>query len=166
MREFDYVVRFDWPVFSFAAGAMLLVGLGFGLLPAVRASRTNLRGAMRAGARGATLDRASRRLLGSFVVAELAIAAALLIASLAAAQYFRKLANEPWGFSTERRTASIVAFADRLFTTPAAKQRSIEGILTQLRAIRGVVTATVTGPSPMNAQRDLMSCTPEGVQTT
>lgn len=164
MREFDYAVRFDWPVFAFAGGAMLLVGLGFGFLPAVRASRTNLRGAMSATARGATLDRATRRLLGSFVVAELAIAAALLISSLAAAQYFRKLANEPWGFSTERRTAFNVAFSDRIFASPAAKQHSIDAILEQLRAIPGVITATITAPSPMNAPRDLMTCNPEGVQ--
>ena len=30
MREFDYAVRLDWPVFGFALGIMLLVGLGFG----------------------------------------------------------------------------------------------------------------------------------------
>jgi hypothetical protein len=57
---------------------MTLVGLGFGLLPAVRAARTDLRGAMSVTSRGATLDRSARRLLGSFVVIELAIAAALL----------------------------------------------------------------------------------------
>ena len=46
MREFDYAARLDLPVFAFAAGLMALVGLGFGLLPALRASRTDLRGAM------------------------------------------------------------------------------------------------------------------------
>jgi putative ABC transport system permease protein len=164
MREFDDAVHFDWPVFAFATSAMLLVGLGFGLLPAVRASRTNLRGAINATARGTTLDRATRRLLGSFVVAELAIAAALLISSVAAAQYFRKLANEPWGFLTERRVAFNVAFADRIFATPGEKQRSIDGILNELQAIPGIATATVTGPSPMNAPRDLMSCSPQDAQ--
>jgi predicted permease len=83
---------------------------------------------------------------------------------VAAAQYFRKLASEPWGFSTGQRTAFNVAFADRIFATPAEKQHSIDGILTELRAIPGMVSATVTGPSPMNAQRDLMSCNPEGSQ--
>ncbi|MGZ4985917.1 MAG: ABC transporter permease, partial [Chthoniobacterales bacterium] len=39
MREFDHAVRMDWPVFGFAAGMMMFVGLGFGLLPALRASR-------------------------------------------------------------------------------------------------------------------------------
>src|SRR5207247_883585 len=60
MREFDYAARLDLPVFAFAAGVMTLVGLGFGLLPAVRAARTDLRGAMSVTSRGATLDRSAR----------------------------------------------------------------------------------------------------------
>ena len=46
IREFDYGVRLDWPVFAFAAGVMLVIGVGFGLLPAWRASRTDLRSAL------------------------------------------------------------------------------------------------------------------------
>src|SRR6267154_1048859 len=46
MREFDYAARLDLPIFAFATGVMALVGLGFGLLPAARASRTDLRGAI------------------------------------------------------------------------------------------------------------------------
>jgi predicted permease len=162
MREFDYAVRLDWPVFVFAAAVMVLVGLAFGLLPAVRASRTDLRSAMSATGRGATLDRSTRRLLGTFVVVELAVAAALLMSSLAAAQYFRKLLDEPWGFATDRRVAFNVTFSDRLFPDPTAKQQAIDATLARIRAIPGLTTATVTAPSPMNAPRDLITCNPEG----
>src|SRR6266850_7992414 len=117
MREFDYAARLDLPVFAFAAGVMTLVGLGFGLLPAVRAARTDLRGAMSVTSRGATLDRSARRLLGSFVVIELAIAAALLTASVTATQYFRKLIEEPWGFETKNRLSFSVTVPDQFFTT-------------------------------------------------
>src|SRR6266566_426479 len=81
MREFDYAVRLDWPVFGFATGVMFLVGLVFGFLPALHASKTDLRGAMNVASRSATLDRSTRRLLGSLVVVELAVASALLMAS-------------------------------------------------------------------------------------
>jgi putative ABC transport system permease protein len=163
MREFDYAVRFDWPVFVFAAGVMLFVGLVFGLLPAIRASRADLRGAVNSTARGSTLDGSARRLLGTLVVIELAVAAALLIASLAAAQYFTQLLNEPWGFSTDRRIAFNVPFSDQILRSPIEKEHALEEILRQLRTLPGIRTATVTGPSPMNAPRDLMSCNPEGV---
>ena len=162
MREFDYAARLDLPVFAFAAGAMTLVGLGFGLLPAVRAARSDLRGAMSVTSRGATLDRSARRLLGSFVVIELAIAAALLTASVTATQYFRKLIDEPWGFETKDRLAFNVTVPDRFFPTAAAKQGALEASLAQLQALPGVKTATVVSPSPMDASWTLMLFNAEG----
>ncbi|MFN2541457.1 MAG: ABC transporter permease [Chthoniobacterales bacterium] len=163
MREFDYAVRFDWPVFGFAAGAMLLVGLGFGFLPALRASRVELRGAIRLGSRSATLDRATRRLLALFVVVQLAIAAALMMASLTAAQYFHKLVEEPWGFSTDHRVAFKIAVSDQLFTASEQTQHTVYSTLAELQKIPGVTAVTATEPSPMTAPRNLISCNPEGV---
>ena len=156
MREFDYAARLDLPVFAFAAGLFALVGLGFGLLPAARASRTDLRSAMSVTSRGATLDRNTRRLLGSLVVIELAIAAALLTASVTATQYFRKLIEEPWGFETKDRLAFNVTVPDRFFPTAAAKQNALETSLAQLQALPGVNSATVVSPSPMDASWTLM----------
>jgi putative ABC transport system permease protein len=156
MRDFDYSARIDWPVFGFAAGVMLFIGVGFGLLPAIRAARTDLRQAMTATGRGTTLDRSARRLLGSLVVVELAVAAALLMASITATQYFRKLVNEPWGFATNGRIAFGESLSDQLFPTSEAKRKVMNAILTELQALPGVISATVTSPSPMNAPRDLM----------
>src|SRR5436853_1426312 len=162
MREFDYAARLDLPVFAFAAGVMTLVGLGFGLLPALRASRTDLRGAMSVTSRGATLDRSARRLLGSFVVIELAIAAALLTASVTSTQYFRKLIEQPWGFETKGRLAFNVTVPDRFFPTAAAKQSALEASLAQLQEVPGVKSATVVSPSPMDAPWTLMLFNVEG----
>jgi predicted permease len=149
-------------VFAFAAGAMTLVGLGFGLLPAVRAARTDLRGAMSVASRSTTLDRRARRLLGSFVVIELAVAAALLTASVTATQYFRKLIEEPWGFETKDRLVFSVTVPDRFFPTPAAKQTVLEASLAQLQGLPGVKSATVVSPSPMDAPWTLMLFNAEG----
>ena len=162
MREFDYTARLDLPVFAFAAGVMALVGLGFGLLPALRAARTDLRGAMSVTSRGATLDRSARRLLGSFAVIELAIAAALLTASVTATQYFRKLVEEPWGFETKDRLAFSVTIPDQFFPSGAAKQSALEASLMQLRGVPGVKSATVVSPAPMDAPWTLMVFNAEG----
>ena len=162
MREFDYAARLDLPVFAFAAVVMTLVGLGFGLLPAARASRTDLRSAMSGTSRGATLDCNTRRLLGSFVVIELAIAAALLTASITATQYFWKLIEEPWGFETKDRLALNVTVPDRFFPSAAAKQKALEASLARLRALPGVESATVVSPSPMDASWTLMLFNVEG----
>jgi putative ABC transport system permease protein len=162
IREFDYGVRLDWPVFLFAAGAMLLIGIGFGLLPAWRASRTNLRGAFASVGRGATLDRGTRRLLGGLIVVEIAIAAVLLMGSLTLTQYFRQVVQEPWGFATGQRLMFNTIFSDRLFPTPEARLRAIDRTVAELRTLPGVRSAAVTAPSPMEAARDLMAIVPEG----
>jgi len=162
MREFDYAVRMDWPVFGFAVGIMLLVGVGFGLLPAVRASRTDLRSPMTVAARGSTLDNGTHRLLGALVVTELAIAIAILMASITTTQYFRRLLDEPWGFATKNRTMFKTGLSDYLFADTAAKQNAIDATLTQLRALPGFQAATVTMPSPMNASRNLVTFNIEG----
>ena len=162
MREFDYTARLDLPVFAFAAGIMTLVGVGFGLLPALRASRTDLRSAISITGRGATLDRSARRLLGSCVVIELAVAVALMTASVTATQYFRKLIDEPWGFETKDRLAFSVSVPDRFFPTAAEKQQVLERGLMKLRELPGVQSATVVSPSPMDASWTLMLFNPEG----
>lgn len=162
MREFDYAVRLDWPVFGFAAAVMLLVGLGFGFVPALQASRVDLRGAINVASRTATLNRSTRRLLAAFVGVQFAVAATLMIASLTAAQYFRKLVEEPWGFATDHRVSFKVAVSDRLFATSEQTQQMVDATLRELRQLPGVTAATATGPSPMSAPRNLISCNPEG----
>jgi putative ABC transport system permease protein len=162
MREFDYTARLDLPVFAFAAGIMTLVGVGFGLLPALRASRIDLRSAISVTGRGATLDRSARRLLGLCVVIELAVAVALVTASVTATQYFRKLIDEPWGFETQDRLAFSVSVPDRFFPTAAEKQHALERGLMKLRELPGVQSATVVSPSPMDASWTLMLFNPEG----
>jgi putative ABC transport system permease protein len=164
IREFDYGVRLDWPVFAFAAGSMLLIGVGFGLLPAWRASRTNLRSALGSIGRGATLDGSTRRLLSGLIVVEIAIAALLLLGSLTVTQYFRKVIREPWGFSTEHRVVFNAMLSERLFSSIEARAQTIDKILAELRALPGIRSAAVTAPSPMEAARDLMGCVPEGAQ--
>jgi putative ABC transport system permease protein len=164
IREFDYGVRLDWPVFVFAAGAMLLIGVGFGLLPAWRASRTDLRSALGSIGRGATVDGGTKRLLGGLIVMEIAIAAVLLMGSLTLTQYFRKVVHEPWGFATDHRIVFNSMLSERLFDSAEARLRTIDKTVTELRSLPGVRSAAVTAPSPMEAARDLMACVPEGTQ--
>ena len=54
------------------------------------------------------------KLLASLVVIELAVAAALLTASITTTQYFRKLVDEPWGFATDDRLAFKTMLSERL----------------------------------------------------
>ena len=70
-----------------------------GPLPAWRASRRDLRlAAGGLGARGATLDRGTRRTFAALVVWEIAVAAVLLTATGLVVRSFHNLVDEDWGF--------------------------------------------------------------------
>jgi putative ABC transport system permease protein len=161
MREFDHAVRLNLPVFGFAAGALLLAGLVFGLLPAWRATRADLRSPMSSSSRGATLDRGTRRLLGALVVGEIAAALILLVGSGLLSAHFRTLVSQPWGFATENRLTFNIA-VDRLYPTAESRTQALDNMLAAFRALPGVRSATVTLPHPVNAARQLTSNNPDG----
>lgn len=72
-------LRLDITVLAFTAGVSVMTGLVFGLVPAVKLSRTNLVEALKVGGRTGSLGVAHGRLRGMLVVAEVALATVALI---------------------------------------------------------------------------------------
>jgi predicted permease len=74
-------LAFDWRVLAYIAAVVLAAGLLVGLLPAFRASRTNLNDALREGGRGMAEGSTSHRLRGLLVVSQVAVSLVLLVAA-------------------------------------------------------------------------------------
>ncbi len=70
-------VALDWRVAGFAAAVSLAAGAGFGLLPALLASRVDVNDALKQGTRGSTSS-AHHRIRHGLIVAEVALALVLL----------------------------------------------------------------------------------------
>jgi predicted permease len=162
MREFDHAVRIDVPVLLASVAVALAVGLGAGLVAASRASRRDLPTTAGTGARGATLDRGTRRTFAGLVVGEVAMAAILLTATGLVVRSFKNLTAEGWGFGTENRLVFGVTFSDRLRPEHAERVAYVEQALSGLDALPGVVSATATTPDIVNLGRSLAAVTPEG----
>src|SRR5688500_9407799 len=89
-------IALDGAVLAFALVATALVGLGFGLVPALRAVRRDLEPALRRGTpRTAGRSRATR---GRLVVAEVALAVVLLVGSGLLLRSLQRLLATPVGF--------------------------------------------------------------------
>ena len=74
-------LTFDWRVFMYIAAIALAAGVIVGILPAFRASRTNLNDALREGGRGMADGSRSLRLRAVLVVSQVAVSLVLLVAA-------------------------------------------------------------------------------------
>ncbi|HEY6356669.1 MAG TPA: ABC transporter permease, partial [Vicinamibacterales bacterium] len=91
----------DWRVFAFAVGIGVLTCLAFGLLPAVRATRTAPAAVLRSGGRGLTDSRqrfGTRRVL---VVGQIALSLVLCVSALLFIRTFWNLATVNPGFQLD-----------------------------------------------------------------
>ncbi|MBA4138622.1 MAG: hypothetical protein C0518_15055 [Opitutus sp.] len=162
MREFATTVQLDPTVLGISLGLTLFIGLGFGLLPALRGSRADLNDALKGAGRSGTLDRGTKRLLSGLVVLEVAVAVVLLVATGLMMRSFKNLTEAPWGFATENRLSFDVSFSTRLRPDGESRVAYVEQSLERIRALPGVLSASATTPHIMYSTRSLAAVSPVG----
>ncbi|HKG93952.1 MAG TPA: FtsX-like permease family protein, partial [Gemmatimonadaceae bacterium] len=129
-------VRIDAGVLLYALGVSTAAGLLFGLLPALRAASPNLQGALRSGSRG-TVGTAGQRLRSALVVAEVALAAVLVVGAGLAAKSFARLLDVDSGFQPRNVLAVRLGLPyNRLSGERVMAQ--YEALLARIAAVPGV----------------------------
>jgi len=134
-------IAVDGRVLAFALALTALTGVLFGLAPALRLSRPELRSAL--GERGRGARREGRRLRSALVVGEVALSLVLLVgAGLLVRSFAGLLATGP-GFATERLlVASVEASAPR-----EERAQFFQALVERTAALRGVeAAAAITFP--------------------
>ena len=106
-------VALDARVLLFTLAATVVIGLLFGLAPALRASRVDLQEALREGSRGGT-SAGHKRVMQGFVVSQIALSLLLLVGAGLMLRSFRNLVSLDPGFRAEG------VFVTRVWT-PASK---------------------------------------------
>jgi putative ABC transport system permease protein len=94
-------IRMDARMLAFTLGLTVVTTLAFGLLPALRAARIDLVGALKAGGRGAS-GAPRHRLRGALVAFQVALALVLLIGAVLMTRGFLDLVDLYQGFDPER----------------------------------------------------------------
>jgi predicted permease len=128
----------DWRVLTFAAAAAIATALIFGLAPALRGSRVAPQQGLREGGRGTAGGR-SHWFQHSLIVAETALAVALLMCGGLLLQTFQHLRSTDLGFNRER----LLTFETPLFRYTDFEPRVafINAEVEKVRAIPGVISA-------------------------
>ena len=147
--EFDIQPRLDWSTLAFTLATTVLVGVVFGLVPALRRSNANPMAVLRESSRARTLSRSSRRWLRGFVVAQVALAFVLLIAAGSMARGLFSLQNQPWGFGRRGVLAFELTVPPYRYREPAQQLAVTGNVLDRVRALPGVEAAGATTVAPL-----------------
>ena len=142
-------LRLDAPVLAATLAVVAAVALLGGTLPALRASRVELSGGLREGARGGTAGRARHRALGGIVVGQMALSLVLLLGSGVMLRSLARLLDVDPGFRAERVAAGSVALPFARYGAPYAAVGFYDAVLERLRATPGIGAASLTTELPL-----------------
>ena len=136
-------IAMDGKVLLFTAGIVLLCGILFSLLPALRISKSNLQNTLKEGGRGS--GGGKQRAQGVFVVAEMAMALVLLIAAGLMMRSLNALWNVDPGFDSHNVLSFGVSLPSSMKDAkPDAIRAALREIQEKLGAARGVTAASLS----------------------
>lgn len=140
----------DWRMLAFAVAAAVAASVAAAIAPSLRTARSDVRGLLSDGARGASAGRARRRTADVLVVAQVALAVVLAVgAGLLGRSVTRLLAERP-GFRPEGAAALELTLPAFPSDTSTRGRVYYETVLARVRALPGVQTAAVTSALPID----------------
>jgi len=157
-REIDLDLR----VLGFTAAVTVVTTLVFGLVPALRASRSDLTAALREGGRGGSESRARQRSRTLLVVGEVALALVLLVASGLSIRGMLRLANGDHGYDPDGLMTFDIALPERKYEELEKRRQFFRAVLEGLRETPGVVAADLALVLPSSGNNYTRSVDVEG----
>jgi len=148
-------VHLDWRVLLFAVGISLLSGLIFGLAPALRLRRRDLERAVHTGAR--SVGPRSRRLHGSFVIGEIAIAVILLVSAGILGRTLLRLSSLSPGVDVQNVLVARAALSPATMANPAGIRAAWKEILESAQQVPGVRSVATVDTVPMREGNNQVS---------
>jgi putative ABC transport system permease protein len=141
-------VQLDGSVLFFTAAISIGVALAFGIVPALHASRGDVRHTL-AESTGATSSLYARRLLGGLVVVEVALALVLLVGAGLMTRSFTKLLQVHPGFESSNVIGAQVLLPSTRYRGQTLS-RFYEGVVERLRQTPGITNASAVSTLPMS----------------
>ncbi len=146
-------IDMDWRVLLFTFGTSLLTGIFFGLFPAWQSARADLNAGLKEGGRGSGASSRSA-LRSALVVAEVAMALVLLIASGLLIKSVSRLRDVSPGFDADNLLTMQFSLPGVKYTEPAMRTAFYRQAETQLGNTAGVQGAGFVSVLPLSSNFD------------
>ena len=137
-------VQIDWRVQLFGVVVSVMTAIGASAVPAVRAMRGQMSGAIAVGTGRTTGSPSAVRLQRALVAIEVALCVALLMAGAVVVQGLRDLSRRSPGYQSAGVLTAQIRLPDADYKAPESRAAVVERMLARIRALPGVVTASTT----------------------
>jgi predicted permease len=135
-------------VLLFALGIAVVVGILFGLAPALKSSKSDVQDALKEGGRTPTIGH--HRMQSSLVIFQLALTLVLLVGAGLLFRTIRRLWDTNPGFDAQHLITFRVEFPPSLAKTPSALRTAYQQMLERIRNIPGVEAADLSYNLPLS----------------
>ena len=147
-------IALHWPVFLFAAGASVLTGILFGLVPAIRMASPDLQDGLRSGSRSVAGKASQARISTLLVVGQIGLSVLVITAAGLMLHSLYSLSRVNPGFRTDRMVTAEVAL-----DSAACKQHGhclsfFRDLLEKAQGIAGVENVALVDSLPMSGVFD------------
>jgi len=144
-------IGIDGPVVFFAVAISVATGLVFGLVPALQATRFDIREALNEEARGSAAGSARHyRLRNTLVVAETALALILLVGAGLMLKSFVALQQVKTGFDASRLLVIDLPLSPITYREDLPRTTLVERVIARVGSLPGVTRASVATALPMS----------------
>jgi hypothetical protein len=141
-------IGLDWPVVVFALFLAVITGIVCGIAPARYSIRTRVNESLKEGGRMGVGGLGHARLRSVLVIAEVAIALVLLVASGLLLRSFEKMREVNLGFRPDHTLTAAYALPQKYYSSRSSIEGFDQELLRRLRQLPGVEAVGVTSLLP------------------
>jgi putative ABC transport system permease protein len=145
-------ITVDWRILAFSAAVSLLTALGCGLLPALELSRPAAADALKEGGRTSSPGHRQRRLFGTLVALQVAVAVVLLVGGALLFRSFSRLMAVDPGFRGDRTLTLATSLPVAGYRTGADVRAFYTRLMERLASIPGVTAAGASTDLPLSVR--------------
>jgi putative ABC transport system permease protein len=137
-------------VLAFTAVISLITGLLFGIVPALRTAKLDLREALNEGSRGSTAGPGQHVLRGALVAIEIALAMLLLVGSGLLLRSFSRLQEVPPGFQPDHLLVADIPLSATAYAKPEDRYQFFDRLVERAKVLPGVRSAAAASFLPVS----------------
>jgi putative ABC transport system permease protein len=145
-----FPITLDRSVLVFTLVLSVATGLVFGLVPALRTAKLDLRETLNEGSRGSTAGPGQHRLRAVLVATEIALAMLLLVGAGLLLRSFSRLQDVPPGFQADHLLVADIPLSQNAYAKPEQRFEFFDRLVERSKTLPGVRSAAAASFLPVS----------------